>query len=63
MKFGTAALKRKSARLFIGMFSCTFSRFFSQKIRETKDTEKRAVFITTLCEMKNTDGELVLLLV
>lgn len=42
------------------VFMQFFSIYFPKKIREAKNTKKSAVFITTLCEMKNADGELVL---
>lgn len=42
------------------VFMHFFSIYFPKKIREAKNAEKSAVFITTLCEMKNADGELVL---
>lgn len=41
------------------VFMDFFSRIFPQKIREVKNTEKSTVFIISLCEMKNADGELV----
>lgn len=49
-----------SATFYRHVFMHFFSIYFPKKIQEVKGTKKSAVFITTLCEMKNADGELVL---
>lgn len=52
--------KKIDATFYRHVFMHFFSTYFPKKIREAKGTKKSAVFITTLCEMKNADGELVL---
>lgn len=52
--------KKFGATFYRHVFMHFFSIYFPKKIREAKGTEKSAVFITTLCEIKNADGELVL---
>ena len=52
--------KKIGATFYRHVFMHFFSIYFPKKIREAKNAEKSTVFITTLCEMKNADGELVL---